>query len=86
MIIKITETEKVSIIEISFNKDCNFDVYKEVKQLLKRLKKENCFYPWYVFDDCITNLHSWVVGYKGRELNDSNIYDFVKNNYGKDKR
>lgn len=74
---------KVSIIEISFNKDCNFDVYKEVEQLLKRLKKENCFYPWYVLGEVLLNVNGWVDGLKDRELNESSIYDFVRNNYNK---
>ena len=83
MVIQITETKIATCIKISFEKDCEFDVYEEVKQLSKRLKKENCFYPWYVLGEVLLNVHGWVDGLKDRELNESSIYDFVRNNYNK---
>ena len=83
MVIQTNETKKEICIKISFEKDCEFDVYEEVKQLSKRLKKENCFYPWYVLGEVLLNVHGWVDGLKDRELNESSIYYFVKNNYNK---
>ena len=83
MVIQVTETKQAICIKISFEKDCKFDVHEEVKQLLKRLKKENCFYSWYIFDDTLLNVHGWVNDFKDRELNEDYIYDFVKNNYEK---
>lgn len=83
MIIQITETKNTTYIKISFEEDCNLDIYDEVKQLSKRIKKENCFYTWYIFDDYILNVHGWVEEFKNRELNESSIYDFVRNNYEK---
>ena len=83
MVIQTTETKKAVCIKISFEEDCEFDVHEEVEQLSKRLKKENCFYPWYIFSDVLLNTHGWVNGFKDKELNESSIYDFVKNNYNK---
>lgn len=84
MIIKTTETKKAIAIEISFEEDCEFNIHKEIKQLSKRLRKENCFYPWYIFKSLLLNTNGWIKYFKDIELNDSNIYDFVKNNYEKE--
>lgn len=83
MVIETTETKKAICIKISFEEDCKFDVYEEVKQLSKRLKKENCFYTWYIFEDILLNVHGWAGAFKDIELNESSIYDFVKNAYNK---
>ena len=83
MVIQITETKNATCIKISFEKDCNFYIYDEVKQLTKRLKKEDCFYPWYIFDNILLNVRAWVHNFKDRELSERSIYEFVKNNYEK---
>ena len=83
MVIEVTETKTATCIRISFEKDCEFDVYEEVKQLSKRLKKENLFYTWYIVGDVLLNVRGWVHDFKDKELNESSIYDFVRNNYNK---
>lgn len=70
---------------MSFEKDCNFDLHKEVNKLRKILIKEDCFYHWYIFDDRLINTLGWVDELKNRVLNEETIYDFVKENYNKTK-